>query len=137
MCALVTLPAVILDSLPVSLHIEILLSIAKLRSLTSWDHLFKLLLGGYRNGADKCSDHRRRDTMSYILDVSAPHLIKSCSTDLKPPPTFYNELNLGPSTALKILENKAMLLLVTSALYIHPYEYGMKYCSKKKSTYSR
>lgn len=70
--------------------------------------------------------------MSFMLDVSACHLIKSWSTDLKPPPTFYNELNLDPSMALKILENKVVLFLPTSALRFHPYEYGMKRCSKKE-----
>lgn len=140
MYALTTLPAVILDSSPVSLHIEIVLSIAKLRSLASWDHLFKLLLCGCRKmqtGVQTTGEGTLCPIPSMSVFVIS---LKAFLLIYKPPTTFYNELNLNPSTALKTLENKVVLFLQTSELYFHPYEYGMKYCSKKKNkkpTYSR
>lgn len=83
----------ILESLILSLHVEAFLFLAKLRCPALWDHLLKLLLAGYENDVDRCSDHNKKDTVSYVLDVSACHLINSCFTDLKHPTTFCIQLS--------------------------------------------
>lgn len=63
--------------------------LAKVRYPALWDHLVKLLLGGYENDIDRRSDQIKKDTVSCVLDVSACHLLNSCFTDLKHPTTFY------------------------------------------------
>lgn len=78
-----------LESLTLSLRLETFLFQAKLRYPALWDHLVKLLLGGYENDIDRRSDQNKKDTGSYVLDVSVCHLLNSCFTDLNNPTAFY------------------------------------------------